>query len=56
MKIEKAFDKKRLSDLKRLRPDICISCGNCSYVCPAKRDLTNKVIAAAGYLDRRERG
>ena len=55
LKIEKAFDKKRLSDLKRLRPDICISCGNCSYVCPAKRDLTNKVIAAAGYLDRRER-
>lgn len=55
LKIEKAIDKKRSIDLKRLRPDICIGCGSCTYVCPAKHDLTVKVRAAAGYLKRRER-
>lgn len=39
---EKAFDKKDKETLNRLRINLCMNCGSCSYVCPAKRNLAEK--------------
>ena len=33
----------------------CIGCGTCSYVCPAKRPLTQSVTLAKSYLKRSKR-
>ena len=40
--IEHAFDAKDPEWLKRLNVDVCMNCGACSYVCPAKRNLAEK--------------
>lgn len=40
--LEKAFDRKDRDMLKRLKVSLCMNCGSCSYVCPAKRDLAEK--------------
>ena len=39
---EKAFDRKDKETLNRLRINLCMNCGSCSYVCPAKRNLAEK--------------
>lgn len=54
MRIEKALAKKRTDALKRLRPDLCIGCGSCTYVCPAKRELTARVKEAAEHMVKKE--
>ena len=43
--IETAFKMKDVDELKALKVNLCIECGCCSYVCPAKRPLvvTNKL-------------
>ena len=43
--IETAFKMKDVDELKALKVNLCIECGCCSYVCPAKRQLvvTNKL-------------
>lgn len=43
--IAKAYKNGNAEELKRLRVDICMECGCCSYICPAKRPLaeTNKL-------------
>ncbi len=40
--LEKAFDKKDRQTLKKMKVSLCMNCGSCSYVCPAKRDLAEK--------------
>ena len=40
--LEKAFGRKDRDMLKRLKVSLCMNCGSCSYVCPAKRDLAEK--------------
>lgn len=40
--IEKAYDRKDKAWLKKLKVNLCMNCGSCSYVCPAKRDLAEK--------------
>lgn len=40
--LEKAFDAKDDLALKKLRVNLCMNCGSCSYVCPAKRNLAEK--------------
>lgn len=43
--IAKAYKNGNIEELKKLRVDICMECGCCSYICPAKRPLaeTNKL-------------
>ncbi len=40
--LEHAYDKRDIELLKRLNIDLCMNCGACSYVCPAKRSLSEK--------------
>ncbi len=40
--IEHAFDKKDIEWLKQLHVELCMNCGACSYVCPAKRNISEK--------------
>ncbi len=40
--IEHAFDKKDIEWLKALHVELCMNCGACSYVCPAKRNISEK--------------
>ena len=48
------FDADRLDELMA---DLCIGCGTCSYVCPAKRPLTQSVTLAKNFLrSKRNRG
>lgn len=46
--IEKAYQRGDLQELHRLRVDICMECGCCSYICPANRPLvqTNRLAKA----------
>lgn len=46
--ISRAYKKNEPEDLKTLCVDLCMECGCCSYVCPAKRHLvqTNKLAKA----------
>lgn len=40
--IEKAYDSGDVEALKKLKVTLCMNCGSCSYVCPAKRNLAEK--------------
>lgn len=40
--LEKAFDKKDVETLKKMKVSLCMNCGSCTYVCPAKRSLAEK--------------
>jgi len=40
--LEKAFDRRDLAALKELKVQLCMNCGCCTYVCPAKRPLAEK--------------
>ena len=40
--LEKAYDKKNKQRLIKLKVNLCMNCGACSYVCPARRDLAAK--------------
>ena len=37
--IERAYSLERPEDLKELKVNLCMECGCCSFVCPAKRPL-----------------
>lgn len=39
---EKAFDRKDKETLNKMRINLCMNCGSCSFVCPAKRNLAEK--------------
>ncbi|MGN0595649.1 MAG: RnfABCDGE type electron transport complex subunit C [Hominimerdicola sp.] len=40
--LEKAYDKKDKATLTKMKINLCINCGACSYICPAKRNLAEK--------------
>ena len=40
--LESAYDNKDAERLKKLKVNLCMNCGACSYVCPAKRNLSEK--------------
>lgn len=40
--LESAYDAKDIERLKKLKVNLCMNCGACSYVCPAKRNLSEK--------------
>lgn len=56
--ISKAYSLNSGEDLEKLCVDLCMECGCCSYVCPAKRPLvqTNKLakIVLRNYLSKKE--
>lgn len=54
LKIEKAYDKKDLRALKRLHAELCMECGACSFICPARRPLAEKTRLAKQRLVRKE--
>jgi electron transport complex protein RnfC len=39
---EKAYEMRDLKRLRKLRVNLCMECGSCSYICPAKRNLTER--------------
>ena len=45
VEIETAYEQKDLDALMRLKVNLCMECGCCSYICPARRPLvqTNKL-------------
>jgi len=48
--IKEAHDKRNVKKLRRLQPDLCTGCGNCSFVCPSRIDLKLSVLKAKASL------
>ncbi|MCL2036166.1 MAG: RnfABCDGE type electron transport complex subunit C [Oscillospiraceae bacterium] len=40
--INRAYDAKNVEMLKKLCADMCMSCASCSFICPAKRHISEK--------------
>ncbi len=47
--LERAYDRGDREALNKLKINLCMNCGSCSYVCPAKRDLAEKNQLAKGF-------
>lgn len=47
--LEKAYDRRDKEALNKLKINLCINCGSCSFVCPAKRNLAEKNQLAKGF-------
>lgn len=47
--LEKAYDRQDREALNKLKINLCMNCGSCSYVCPAKRNLAEKNQLAKGF-------
>lgn len=47
--LEKAYDRRDREMLNKLKVNLCMNCGSCSYVCPAKRSLAEKNQLAKGF-------
>ncbi len=45
-----AYETKDIEQLKKLNADVCIACGVCSFVCPAKRHVAQTANLARMYL------
>ncbi|MCL2633244.1 MAG: electron transport complex subunit RsxC [Oscillospiraceae bacterium] len=45
-----AFDRNNVELLKKLRVNLCMNCAACSYICPAKRNVSEKNNMAKGLL------
>ncbi len=52
VEIRNAYLREDTEELDKLMADLCIGCGTCSYVCPAKRRLTTIVTMAKTYLKK----
>lgn len=52
--LEHAYDDRDAERLKKLKVNLCMNCGSCSYVCPAKRSLAEKNQLAKDFLRKRE--
>ena len=51
------FNRKDAEALRRHSVDLCVSCGSCTYVCPAKRPVSQTVTLAKGwYLNELRKG
>lgn len=48
--LESAYDARDAAALKRLKVNLCMNCGACSFVCPAKRPLAEKNQLAKDFL------
>ena len=52
VQIAGAFNKKDAAELNKLCVDLCMLCGTCSYVCPAKRPVTQTVGLAKDFAKK----
>ncbi len=48
--LESAYDARDAEALERLKVNLCMNCGACSFVCPAKRHLAEKNQLAKDFL------
>ena len=48
--LEHAFDMRDAGRLEKLKVNLCVNCGACSFVCPAKRNLAEKNQLAKAFL------
>ena len=48
--LESAYDARDVAALERLKVNLCMNCGACSFVCPAKRNLAEKNQLAKDFL------
>lgn len=53
--IQKAFRRDDVEALDKLMADLCVECGTCSYVCPAKQPLAQSVRLARARLRAEQR-
>lgn len=51
--LEKAYDRRSAEDLNKLKIKLCMNCGSCSFVCPAKRNLAEKNQLAKAFASRK---
>ncbi len=47
--IAEAFNRKDVAELGKLHADYCFTCGSCSFVCPAKRPVTQTMTMAKDF-------
>ncbi len=40
--LEHAYDARDKEELMKLKVNLCMNCGACTFVCPAKRNLAEK--------------
>ncbi len=48
--LEHAYESRDGERLKKLKVNLCVNCGSCSYVCPAKHNLAEKNQLAKDFL------
>ena len=48
--LEHAYDRRDADALRKLKVNMCMNCGSCSFVCPAKRPLAEKNQLAKDFL------
>ena len=48
--LEHAFDAGDVKKLNDLKVHLCVNCGACSYVCPAKRNIAEKNQLAKNFV------
>ena len=48
--LESAYDARDAKALEKLKVNLCMNCGACSFVCPAKRPLAEKNQLAKDFL------
>ena len=53
--IQKAYLRRDVSDLDELMADLCVECGTCSYVCPARQPLAQSTRFARALLRSEQR-
>lgn len=54
LEISKAYKKHDIDALQKLKVSLCINCGACTYVCPAKRKLAETNQLAKALLPRKK--
>ncbi len=53
--IQRAYRRTDVAELDRLMADLCVECGTCSYVCPAKQPLAQSTRLARSLLRAEQR-
>ena len=57
VEVNQAYAARDVQELGKLHVDYCFNCGSCSFVCPAKRPVTQMMsLAKAFYLGEIKKG
>ena len=52
--LEHAYDARDAEALRKLKVNLCMNCGACSFVCPARRNLAEKNQLAKDFLRQQD--